>query len=172
MKEIVLNFYDFDGCFGMTPLQDEGKIAWSKHYGIPYPHIGWWGRIESMDPNVFDIKLRPELHEEYKLQAARSGSVSKILTSRQPKFKDTIISILLKNGVVMDDVLCVMGSFTKGQRIVMEVEKHMADGCVVKEINFWDDRNKEIITVEAVRGKLESMDIKLNVYKIQSDAND
>ena len=46
--------FDFDATLIKTTLPDVGKGMWSSHHGIEYPHVGWWGRKESLDSDVFD----------------------------------------------------------------------------------------------------------------------
>ena len=59
MKRLII--FDLDGTLMNTPSPEEGKPLWEKHYGEKYPHIGWWGRKESLDTNVFNIKPIPSV---------------------------------------------------------------------------------------------------------------
>lgn len=170
-KEIKLSFFDFDGCMANTPLPDTGKDIWAKHHNKPYPHQGWWGRIESMCLDAFNIETHAHVHSEWK-RLHDAGYISKIHTSRRPLFKDSIQKILDKNGVEVTDILTVMGNITKGERIVSEIEEWQKQGYKVTHVVFYDDRQKEIVTVEAVRPQIENLGIELTVVKVQSDAMD
>ena len=168
----VLNFFDCDGTLIATPLPDPGKDVWAAHHGRPYPHQGWWGRAESLDTDVFKMEPREEAHAAYLKHAEALDTYNYILTSRLPKLKSHLLKILTLNGIVMDDILCAKGSLTKGQRIVEVLHEHESRGEVVTVINMWEDRNKEIVTIEALRPYFEGKGIELNIYKIQSDATD
>lgn len=172
MKNILnLAFFDMDGCLFDTPHPDQGKQKWAEHHQKDYPYQGWWGRVESMDPDVFTIKPREHVLDMWKC-LHDSGFENRVLTSRQPKFQPIITSLLIDNNIDMEEVLTAKGSFTKGERILQVVEDAIYQGFLVKEVQFFDDRMKEIVTVEAVREQLESLGIKLIITKIQSDAND
>jgi hypothetical protein len=170
--EKVLNFFDCDGTLIATPLPDPGKDVWAAHHGKPYPHQGWWGRAESLDTDVFKMEPRDIAYTAYLEHAEALDTYNYILTSRLPKLKSYLANILSINGIVVDDILCAKGSLTKGQRIVEVLHEHEAKGEKVKVINMWEDRNKEIVTIEAQRDYFEGRGIVLNIYKIQSDATD
>ena len=42
--------YDFDGTLANTPTPREGKIMYENKIGQAWPHVGWWGRQESLEP--------------------------------------------------------------------------------------------------------------------------
>lgn len=171
-NKIKLHFFDFDGTFCNSPLPDTGKLLWAEYHGKTYPHIGWWGREESLDMNVFNITLRDEIYNEYLKSINNSNIHNYILTSRQPKLKSNISKILDNNNVKMLDIICAYGNLTKGDQIIKLLNNYEINDINICEINFWDDRNKEIMTVEAIRPILESKNIILNTYKVISDATD
>lgn len=171
MIELNLLYLDFDGCLANTPSPEPGKDIWSEYYNTPYPHLGWWGRIESMDPLVFDIKTHQDQHDAW-MKYYKLGYKSFIHTSRQPKFEPIISEILNNNNIVVDGILTAKGKFTKGERILDEVYKYINNGFKINHIVFYDDRMKEIITVEAIREELKSLGITIDINKVQSDATD
>jgi hypothetical protein len=168
----ILNFWDMDGTLLNTPLPDVGKIAWSNHHGTPYKHIGWWGREESLDKNVFTITPKDIVYQDYLKFQNNPNVFNFILTSRLPKLKSDIQALLDMNGIVMDAIYCAKGALTKGERIIEVLNEIESRGEVVFEINVWEDRNKEVVTMEAVRKYIEDKGIILNITKVQSDAND
>jgi len=172
MKKITLNFFDFDGSLIDSPLPDNGKIRWSEHHGKPYPHLGWWGREESLDLDVFDIKPKDIAHAAYLRHSKDPSTHNYILTSRIPKLKDKLKAILDANDIQMIEILCAKGGLTKGQQIIELLATVESAGKTVGEINMWEDRNKEIATIEPFRVFLTSAGITLNIYKIESDAKD
>jgi hypothetical protein len=171
MKNIQLAFFDMDGCLMDTPHPEVGKKQWAEHYGKEYPAQGWWGRLESMDLDVFNIKPKNEVLNYYK-ELYSKNVICRILTSRLPKFEPLIKSLLIDNDIDMEEILTMKPPYTKGERIVHTVAKYTLQGYIVTDIYFFDDRNKEIVTVEAVRSQIEKLGIRLHITKIQSDAND
>ena len=168
MKKV--RFFDFDGTLMDTPMPDIGKLMWKKKKGTDYPHIGWWGRLESVDSEVFDIQPKPQVLDIY-----NSGKdeyvLDYILTSRMPKFKSAISELLEKHNIKMLDIF-LASSLDKGQRIVKFIEDSL-NYIDISVIEFYDDRDKEIIAVENVRHIIENQyDIKLVVVKIDSDNHD
>lgn len=168
----ALAYWDFDGTLANTPLPEPGKDLWSAYYNTPYPHAGWWGRLESMDLNVFDIKTKPEVHKMYDELNVGHNVLNFILTSRQPKFTPVIAQILENNNIVVEDVFTQLGNKTKGERILHHVKQCITHKYNITDVYFYDDRNKEIVTVEAVRSELEELGVRLHITKIESDAQD
>lgn len=170
-KTINLGYWDFDGCMCNTPLPETGKVIWSEFNNTPYPHIGWWGRIESMDPTIFTIKTKQEQYNSWK-KYYDLGYITKILTSRQPKFTNIISDILKKNNVIMNDIFTAKGNITKGERILEDVKQYISQGYIVNNVVFYDDRMKEIVTVEAIVEDLHILGVTIEINKVQSDALD
>lgn len=168
----TLNFFDFDGSLIDSALPDPGKKIWSEFYGKPYPHIGWWSKPESLDTKVFKCEPREVAYNAYLDYEELLDTYNYILTSRIPKLKQELAEVLSINGIIMDDILCAKDNLTKGQRILEVIATHTNKGETVAMINVWEDRNKEIVTIEAERSIIEGMGITLNVFKIQSDATD
>lgn len=169
----TLNFWDHDGTLIDSPLPIPGKEQWSQHHGCPYPHIGWWSKPESLDLDVFECKPKEIAYQAYLKHAKNSNSYNYILTSRIPELKPLIQAILLEYGInTIEDILCAHGSLTKGERIIEILNVHEFNNDKISEINVWEDRNKEIVTIEKHRQYFEDKGITLNIYKIESDATD
>jgi len=170
-NEIKLAFWDCDGSLVNTPLPEYGKDIWSKYHNKPYPHIGWWSKLESMCLDAFDIKTVPHVHAMFDTYESE-GYINYIHTSRMLHFKGTIQQILDKNGIIVKDILTKKGNLDKGDRILEIVDQYIKDNKTIKHILFVDDRQKEVDVVENIRDILNSMDIGLTIFKIKSDALD
>lgn len=170
MEKIKLAFFDFDGCLADTPHPDSGKHIWADHHQKIWPFQGWWGRIESMCLDAFKIKTHQPQHEAWR-KLYDQGYKTFVLTSRLPKFEPIIQTILIDNEIDMDGIL-TMTNRTKGERIVEEVKRWKSKGFEVEHIQFFDDRMKEIVTVEAVKDELLALGATIEIHKIQSDALD
>jgi len=169
MKNKIV-FFDFDGCLGDTPLPEYGKPIWSNYHGKEWPFQGWWGRVESMCPEAFDIKLIDEQHQKL-ITYKEEGYLVFILTSRLLRFENIISDILLKHNIEIDGIL-TKTNHTKGERILQTVKDFKSKGHDISHTVFYDDRQKEIVTVEAVKDDLLSLGTTIDIIKVQSDALD
>ena len=60
-KITKIEIYDFDGTLVDTQLPDTGKPIWKEKTGEDWPYKGWWGRVESLDMDVFEQKPVPSV---------------------------------------------------------------------------------------------------------------
>ena len=136
-----LYIFDFDGTLMGTPLPDDGKIKWSDFYDTPYPHKGWWGRSESLDPDVFDVNPVNGITKSY--LSAKSDPEGRVimLTSRMSKLKDLIIFHLDKNNFKFDEYKFKWHGKEKPDQINEMLLKYPT----VNYVEVWDDRDKEIL---------------------------
>ena len=158
-------FWDFDGTLAKSPLPDTGKEQWTKHHGKQYPHIGWWGKPESLCLNAFDIKPNDEVMNDLKNSLAE-GCTNWILTSRMHKLKEHVCNVLdyfhpdLSQNF---DGMSFASNLDKGQRILKII-----DGQEVTSVDVYEDRDVEIIVLESIRETLESKGIVYNIHVIDN----
>lgn len=97
-----LKIFDFDKTFVKTLDKEEGIAEWEKASGEKYPHLGWFGRLESLDPI-----LKTEINYDVALHAvdslSKKGHVNILLTGRIPKFHARIKEILEANNLAIFD---------------------------------------------------------------------
>lgn len=165
--KVKISFWDMDGCMCDTPLPERDKATWEKHHGKKWPYEGWWGRIESMCSDAFNIKTIENQHKEF-LTLEKQGFEQYILTSRLLRFTKRIEEILTKNGLSVKDILTKTNA-TKGERILQIIAQYKADGIEIEHIKFYDDRMKEIVTAEAVRSQIEAMGIIFDVIQVENN---
>lgn len=159
---MIIRFFDFDGCLFDSPIPETGKDVWSTFHGKPYPHIGWWGRVESMDLLVYDIKPFKQVHDIY-LEGKNENTIDFILTSRLDKFEPIIMQLLKDNDIDIKYVL-TKNKHEKGERIVQTIEWFSDKN--ITDVYFYDDRDKEIISAEAVKEQIEDMGINFHIVQI------
>ena len=44
---------------------EEGEKVWKEKTGTDWPYSGWWGRPESIDPEIFYIPLNQWVYKKY-----------------------------------------------------------------------------------------------------------
>ncbi len=157
--------FDMDGTLMNTPEPEMGKPMWSKHYGTQYPYPGWWGRPESLDLSVFDIKPFPSMMKQLEKEISTPDSYVIILTSRMEKLRPQVQAILDKNNIRVDKLDMKKSEKTKGEKI-LDYLKMFPD---LKEINVYDDREVDIVSYKGIRNILPN-DITFNIY-VAMDGN-
>lgn len=152
--------FDFDGTLMNTPLPEPGKLEYERLTGKKYPHVGWWGRLESLDP-AFNIQPFPHIHEEYK-KATTDGGLTVLMTNRMSKHQDRVKEILLGHGMTFD-----IYSFKSGRESKRERTIQLLGGCPnVSYIEVWDDMDDQL--AEFCRLKQERPDITIKINKVDN----
>lgn len=171
-KEIILemtepqetvHFFDFDGTIMDSPLPETGKDIYAQVTGKKYPHIGWWGRPESLDLNVFDIQPKADIESIYRKVIQSSHDHAVLLTNRQLKLGDLVKKVLDKHQMPFEHYSYKHNNDEKGDRI-LQIMKQFYPG--VKNIIFYDDDQRHLDNAEMV---LEGTDYNLKTVKISSD---
>jgi len=132
--------FDFDGTLVNTAIASpENKEKWSKHYGKPWPYIGWWGREESLDRKVWDMNPIPEVKKDYDTVKSDPSNLVVMLTGRVNKISNLVKTILNDLGFSFDYYL-----FNRGGNTLNEKINHLNDLLDkfpnIREVELWDDR--------------------------------
>lgn len=155
-----LSVYDFDGTLMDTPMPDVGREVWKQKTGEKYPHVGWWGRKESLDMDVFEINPFPSVLNNLNDDMTRSDTYTVILTSRLEKLRPQIEGILQHHNISADQILLKTGGKEKDERI-QELISQLPD--TIKEVNLYDDREKEFNAFRNFREM--NPNLQVNIYK-------
>jgi hypothetical protein len=164
MKKLAI--YDFDGTLMNTPEAEEGKAKWSEVKGMPYPHVGWWGRAESLDTDVFDITPFPNILSQLKKDVVNPNAYVIILTSRIERLRPQVEKILNDNGIVVNDVLLKRGNETKGD-VILSYLKAMPD---LQKIDVYDDfaggEERKIKEFTDIKNQIPD-NVEYNIYAVE-----
>ena len=166
MKRLII--FDFDGTLINTFSPEDGKLMWEEYYNKIFPYKGWWGRKESLDTNVFDIKPFPNVLAQLEKEKATPDTSVIILTSRMEKLRPEVENILKLNNIVVDDVILKHGNEGKGD-IILKIENYNQD---LKEIVIYDDfmdKNPEkIAEYTKIKDKL-SDGVQYHIFYVEDD---
>lgn len=133
MKKLAV--YDYDGTLMSTPEPNPGKEIWKKKTGQEYPHVGWWGRRESLNIDVFDIKPFPNILSKLNKDNVDPNTYTIILTSRIEKLRPELENILNRNNIHVDEVILKRGNEDKGDVIM----KYVNNNPDIEQIDVYDD---------------------------------
>ena len=161
MEQKKVVFYDFDATIMDSPMPDPGKDIWAAKKGIPYPHKGWWGRDESLDLSVFDIKPHEEIYKKYKVDVANPETRVVLLTNRIFKNSDAIKLVLAKNEIFFDAYSFKKDHKGKGDRIWDFLKGQFQS---YQSFEFYDDDDKHHISTRDVF--LDEPDYKYRLYHV------
>lgn len=152
--------FDFDGTLMNTPEEEVGKRFWSHKKSMPYPYKGWWGRPESLDLDVFDIKPFPSVLTQLKKELVTPNTYVIILTSRMDKLRPQVQAILDANNIDVHKLDMKHATSDKGVKILRYVQEFP----LLKVINVYEDRDTDLQSYEAIREKLPQ-GIEFNIYQ-------
>jgi hypothetical protein len=141
-----LTCFDFDATLFHTPDESTGKRIWQQVMGFPYPHQGWWGKAETLDPDVFNIppnqfvlsKYHEEISDPENYVILATGRLSKV-----PNMRKNIDRILEENNIKFNEVhLCWGGgTYNFKTRLFEDTIKKLK----VKNFTMYDDRHEHIV---------------------------
>ena len=157
MKRLAV--FDFDGTLIDSPEKETGKVQWSEKMGQPYPYQGWWGRPESLDLNVFDIKPFPSVLNQLKEEQSKPDTYVIILTSRMEKLRPEVQKVLDVNGIDVDKLDMKRAEGDKGKKVL----RYIVQFPELQEINVYEDRDTDIAAYEAIRPQIPE-NIRFNLF--------
>lgn len=166
MKKLAI--YDFDGTLIDSPEPNPGKEIWKEKTGQEYPHKGWWGRKESLNTDVFEIKPFPRILFQFKKDLVVPSTRVIILTSRLEKLRHKLENVLEMNNIHPHEVIMKWGGETKGDVILKYVENNPD----LQKIDVYDDfaggMENKIREFTEIKDKLPE-NIEYNIYAVDND---
>ncbi len=158
--------FDFDGTLCHTPDQITGEKIFQKNTGLPWPYGGWWGKSESINPEIFDVPVNTWVYQRYLEAIADDGAHVILATGRLEKvlgMRNNVETILSKNNLSFD-VFELMDNIeagtprrsikrngvylnTGGDTFYFKTKlfQELAKKLDVEEIVMYDDRHEHII---------------------------
>lgn len=164
MKRLAV--YDFDGTLMNSPEKEAGMQQWEKVKGEPYPYQGWWGRKESLDTSVFDIKPIPDVYNKFMSDINAPNTHVIILTARQEKLRPEVENILNLNDIHADELVMKKGRDDKGDIILKYVNNNPDLEYIVVYDDFAggvEDKMKEFTKIS---DELKNRGIDYHVRKV------
>lgn len=157
MKITKLSIFDFDGTLIDTPLPDVGKSLYEQKTGKKWPHEGWWSKPESLDMQIFDMKVVPSVKTSYHEEKSKEETLMVMLTGRMINNKvdltANVKAILDAHEFEFDEYILNRGGATEVSKM-KTMEKLLEKYKDVDFIEMWDDRDAHIPIFEEFGAKL------------------
>lgn len=138
--------FDFDDTLCHTPKPEEGELIWKQKTGTDWPYNGWWGRSESIDPEIFYIPLNQWVYKKY-LEAVSDPDNYVILATGRLRKKEgmleNVMKILNQHNLSFDEIHLNWGGDTYNFKTKLFEEKIEELG--VKEFVMYDDRHEHLV---------------------------
>lgn len=140
--------FDFDSTLVNSPLPEEGKTIYKEKTGEDWPYMGWWGKPESLDMNIFDIAPLPSVQSAYTKERSNPNTLVVMLTGRIKKLAPQVEDILNTYGFRFDLYEYNNGGTTLRSKI-NTLESLLKSYQNVKSISMFDDRIEHIDSFKA-----------------------
>ncbi len=154
----VLNVFDFDGTLMNSPLPEEGKQKYKEITGNEWPHRGWWGQIDSLEP--FDIEPIKGTEKLYNQYTVIPNSVNILMTNRLAKF-EPVVKDKLRGRYIFDYYDFKNDNKEKPDRI----KDILRNNPSIDTINIFDDMDDQIERFN--RFKEENPELEINVFQVK-----
>lgn len=135
-------------------------ITCPKHGNEKYQYEGWWGRPNSLNTDVFDIKPFLAILNQLNADMAKSDTYVILLTARMGRLQDAIENVLKINNIQVDEVSVKNGSAEKDVR----VKNFLTKFPQVNTVNTYDDRDKEMKVFAQLKNDIGDK-YQVNVYR-------
>ncbi len=154
----VLNVFDFDGTLMDSPLPETGKEKYKELTGKDWPHKGWWGQIDSLEP--FEVKPIEGTKDLYNQYSVIPNSINVLMTNRLAKF-EPVVKDKLRGLYVFDYYDFKNDNREKPERI----KEILKNNPSIDTINIFDDMDEQIERFN--RFKEENPNLEINVFQIK-----
>lgn len=138
-KIIKMKVFDFDGTLINSPLPDKGRDEYKTKTGKEWPHVGWWGKADSLDMDIFDIQPNPEVLAEYQKAMLDEEAIVILLTGRMTKLRAQVDKILTSHGLVFHEIHLNHGGSTDTVKI-KTLSELLDKYPTITDVELWDDR--------------------------------
>lgn len=166
-----VHVFDFDGTLVNTPGRELAEKLYLEAKGEPWPHIGFYGRPESLIPPVFpDVPDASfAIQEVAEVCRKKDCDLSVLMTGRPYKMRKRVLDICEHLGLRFDQSYFrgQADCNNKGDTFVFKtsvLEKLLV--LPIKELTMWEDREDHFAQFSALfdvfRVNHAGVDFKLN----------
>lgn len=141
--------YDFDNTLFRSLTREEGEPIYREHTGQNWPHSGWWGRVETLQPPfvldpITEAYFLPEVLEAYRKDRACSESNVYLMTGRPAKMRHRVREILDAVNVTFDEYYFRGMKGQPGHGDTLEIKLALMQSEIIhpalEVLEIWEDR--------------------------------
>lgn len=165
MRRLVV--FDFDGTLFRSPDRVAGSAAYLAATGTPWPHAGWWGRVETLLPPV--VADPAGLFIENTVAACRRDRLDKntrlvFMTGRPVRCRQAVLDILAVPGLVFDDYY-FRGMPGERHKDTLDIKIDIIENKLLRPgleaVEIWEDRPEHVAGFRAAgrRWKLKNFTV-------------
>ena len=177
IKNLVV--YDFDDTLFFSPkpdLDENGELVkplksdeYENKTGRVWEFIGWWGRPESLDMNIFKIERNSYIFDKY-TKDVEAGKTVIMMTGRLKKLSTQVKSILDSYNMDFDGYYYNPGGMNTLNYKLKVLDEYVANNPDMESITLYDDRDSHIPTFLSWGKKVEELtDIKVEVVHVRGE---
>jgi hypothetical protein len=137
--------FDWDSTLCFSPENTlENRNHWESVTGMKWVGNGWWGKLESLDCNVFDIKMNSHVLNIAKEYLEKSDVYTVILTGRVSKFENIIKDIMYRHDMKDVDAYHFNDSHNTLDFKLRKIEEIANRFPSATIFEMWEDREEHI----------------------------
>lgn len=140
---MILKIFDFDGSLIDSLTPEVGIPMYEAKKGVPYPAKGWWGRKESLDSTVLDIKPIEVVAERYRYYITNDAEDLFLVTGRLKHLEKQVKHILDENNFKFTKVI-TNNTNLPTEKYKLKVFEELLSQKKYDEIHIYEDREKHI----------------------------
>jgi hypothetical protein len=154
----VLNVFDFDGTLMDSPMPEPGKAKYKELTGKDWPHRGWWGQTDSLEP--FEVKPIEGTKDLYNQYSVIPNAINVLMTNRLAKFEPIVKDKL--SGLYIFDYYDFKNDNREKPDRIREILKNNPS---IDTINIFDDMDEQIERFN--RFKEDNPRLEINIFQIK-----
>lgn len=141
--------FDFDKTLCFSPEPVEGKKVWKEKTNTDWMYNGWWGKAETLDPDIFYVPKNEWVYKHYLDAQADSNSYIILATGRLDKVKNmrrNVESILRMHNMEFDEIH--LNNKGDTYRFKISLFESLINKTKCKEFVMYDDRHEHLVKFE------------------------
>ncbi|KAJ1637456.1 hypothetical protein T492DRAFT_1126150, partial [Pavlovales sp. CCMP2436] len=163
---------DFDGTLAATPTPEAGISYFEQATGQRWPHVGWWGRVETLSPPLSDlISDGPALADFLRAVESRSTSppiAIVMVTGRLQRLAHLVEAWMSRRGVRPDQSFYHNGGGSTFDVKVRTIRQLLVDHPYAAVVEMWEDRVEHAAAFELLDQNLELLGrcVRVRVHRV------
>ena len=176
----TLYSFDFDDTLCYTVRPEVGKDQYEKETGLSWPYVGWWGKSETLDPEIFFTPKNEFVYGKYLEAKSDENGASILATGRLnkvPMMREHIESILNQHNLSFDEIHVIDSKIPNGQKglylnwgsdtfkFKTTLFEKLIELTDCEHFVMYDDRHEHLIKFEEWA---ELQDCKITIFDVKN----